>query len=347
MSILFAYLELAASIFILLLCFQIFTRHYENKVARFFAMFAMLAFLTAILEYSVRIAFTLELAQGLNRLSGALWGFIFPMFAHFCFIFTKNERPLKSPLFLAFLYLPASVLALLHLFTNSMYLRYEIWPIGIVNSPSPVYWLFFANSTFYGILAIVLLFRFGLSARQSTLRAQALLIAVGSLIPLSIGSVTDEIIPLVMGTRMVVPLCVFSLAFMNFFIYLGMRRYSLFAVSPSMAADVIIRTMPDAMLATDLDGKILFVNEEAEKLFNTREEEMEHREMRSLFKNQEKYDQLYSEVVLKKKEVLRFEAEIVDPLGEYIPSLINANLLRDKIVGDTLGIIFIVRDIRG
>ena len=80
MSILFPYFELAASLFILLLCFQIFTRHYENRVARFFAMFAMMAFLAAILEYSLRIAFTLELARDLNRIAASLWAFVFAMF---------------------------------------------------------------------------------------------------------------------------------------------------------------------------------------------------------------------------------------------------------------------------
>ena len=43
----------------------------------------------------------------------------------------------------------------------------------------------------------------------------------------------------------------------------------------------------------------------------------------------------------------RFQAELVDPLGEVIPALINANLLREKIVGEVLGIVFVVRDIRG
>jgi hypothetical protein len=34
-------------------------------------------------------------------------------------------------------------------------------------------------------------------------------------------------------------------------------------------------------------------------------------------------------------------------LGEAIPALINANLLKDKVFGGTIGGIFIIRDIRG
>ena len=154
MSILFPYFELAASLFILLLCFRIYTRHYENKAARFFAFFAFVAFLAAIFEYSIRIAFTLDLARNLDRIAGPLWAFLFAIFAHFCFIFTKKKKFLENPLSLVFLYLPPSLLSLLFVFTNLMYTRYEIWSIGIVSQPAPLYWLFLANTAFYSLLGI-------------------------------------------------------------------------------------------------------------------------------------------------------------------------------------------------
>jgi len=347
MSILFPYLELAASLFILLLCFQIFTRHYENKVARFFALFALVAFLAAVFEYSLRIAFTLEFARDLNRIAASLWAFVFAMFAHFCFIFAKKNRFLKNPLSRVFFYLPATALTGLFFFTNLMYTRYEIWSIGIVSQPSPLYWLFAAHTIFYSLLGIVMLFWFGATTPQKFERAQANLIAFGSLLPLIIGSLTDELLPLILGARTIIPTCVFSIALMNFFIYIAMRRYSLFAISPSLAADVILATMPNALLATNIEGKIMFVNEEASRLFSAPAEKLEGKALSSLFKNREKYDQLYYEVVDQKKELLRFEAELVDPLGQLIPALVNANLLKDKVVGDTIGIIFVVRDVRG
>ena len=137
MAMLFPYLELAASLFILLLAFQIWTRHYENPLARFFALFAIVAFAATILEYSSRIAFTLELGRDIDRLCSALWVFVFPLFAHFAILFTKKESWLKQKLFLLSFYLFPAVVALLFLFTNIMYLRYEIWSVGIVSIPSP------------------------------------------------------------------------------------------------------------------------------------------------------------------------------------------------------------------
>jgi PAS domain S-box-containing protein len=344
---LFPYFELAASLFILLLCFQIYTRHYENKVARFFALFALVAFLTAIFEYSIRIAFTLELARNLDRIAGSLWSFLFPIFAHFCFIFTKKRKFLESPLSYAFFYLPPSLLAILFIFTNLMHTRYEIISFGIVSQPAPMFWLFLINTAFYSLLGIAVLYHFGAKAQQKTERIQAFFIATGSLIAVAVGFLSDGILPLFFGMRVVFPTVVFGIALMNLFIYIAMRRYSLFAVSPALAADVIIETMPNALLATDLEGKILFVNDEATRLFSVLPEELIGKAFSSLFKVREKYDKLHSEVVDKKKEILRFEAELIDPLGQRLPALVNANLLRDKIVGDTLGIIFVVRDMRG
>jgi len=347
MSILFPYLELAASLFILLLCFRIYTRHYENKVARFFALFALMAFLAAIFEYSVRIAFTLELARNLDRITGSLWTFLFPMFAHFSFLFTKKERFLKNPLSLVFLYLPPSLVSCLFIFTNLMQARYEIWSIGIVGQPAPLYWVFLIHTAFYALLGIVLLYHYGFTAPQKTERIQSLFIATGSFVPLLIGILSDGVFPALLGTRTMFPTVVFGIALMSLFIFIAMRRYSLFAISPALAADVIIDTMPDALLATDFDGKILFVNEEASRLFSVSQAELIGKEISSLFKAKEKYPQLYEEVVNKRKQILRYEAELIDPLGQRIPALINANLLKDKVVGDVLGIIFVVRDARG
>ena len=344
---LFPYFELAASLFILLLCFQIYTRHHENKAARFFALFALIAFLTAIFEYSVRIAFTLDLARNLDRIAGSLWSFLFPVFAHFSFVFAKKKRFLENPLSLVFFYLSAFLISLLFIFTNLMHMRYEILSIGIVGQPAPLFWLFLIHTAFYSLLGIIVLYRFGATAQQKTERTQAFFIATGSLISVSIGFLTDGVLPTVFGMRVTFPTVVFGIALMNLFIYIAMRRYSLFAVSPALAADVIIETMPNALLATDLEGKILFVNDEATRLFNVLPEELVGKAFSSLFKIREKYDKLHSEVVDKKKEILRFEAELIDPLGQRLPALVNANLLKDKVVGDTIGIIFVVRDMRG
>jgi PAS domain S-box-containing protein len=346
MAMLFPYFELAASLFILLLAFQIWTRHYENPLARFFALFAIVAFSATILEYSSRIAFTLDLARDIDRLSSALWVFVFPLFAHFAILFTKKEGWLKSRAFLLWFYLFPAVVALLFLFTNFIYMRYEIWSVGIVSIPSAWYALFLVDTILYATLAVVLLFQYSLKTHQQSEKFSARLIAFGVLLPLVVGVVTDELVPLFSGTRLTPPTAVFDLAAMNLFIYFAMRSYSLFAISPALAAETIIETMPDSLIVTDIEGRIIFLNEDAKKFFHA-DGAIAGREIAGLFKQKVKFDQLYTEVVDKKLEVERFQAELVDPLGEVIPALINANLLREKIVGEVLGIVFVVRDIRG
>ena len=342
----FPYFELAASLFILLLAFQIWTRHYESPLARFFALFAVVAFAATILEYSSRIAFTLDLGRDIDRLSSALWVLVFPLFAHFALLFTKKDGWIKSPLSLFGFYLFPAVVAGLFLFTNLMYIRFEIWSVGIVSIPSVWYGLFLLDTVLYSTLAFVLFFRYSLKTHQPSERFSARLIAFGVLLPLLVGVLTDELLPIIYSTRLTPPTAVFDLAAMNLFIYFAMRNYSLFAISPALAADTIIETMPDSLIVTDLDGRIIFLNEDAKKFFHA-DGAIAGRQIAGLFRQKAQYDQLYGEVVDKKVEVDRFAAELVDPLGETIPALINANILREKIVGEVLGIVFVVRDIRG
>ena len=125
-----------------------------------------------------------------------------------------------------------------------------------------------------------------------------------------------------------------------------MRRYSLFAISPSLAANAIIETMPDSMLVTDLQGRILFLNEEAHKYFHVPKDQIVGKNISTLFEEKRKFKQLYDEVVNKQLEISRFEARICDPLGQCTPSYVNASVFHDEL-GSLLGIIFIFRDICG
>lgn len=343
----FPYFELAASLFILLLAFEILTRHYDNRLARFYSFFALVAFLAAILTYSFRIAFTLELARDINRISATLWAFTFALFAHFCLVFTKKDNFLSNPLSYVLLYLPPALIGLLFLFTNQMYLRHEIQNIGIISQPSPFYLLFALETLFYNVWAIILLFQYSKKAAQKSERNQAFLIGIGAIIPVVIGVLSDQLIPSLVGFRPIIPTVVFDMAILNYFIFLAMRRYSLFAISPALAAETIIETMPDSLMVTDLDGRILFLNEEAHKFFHVPKEEIIGKLICSLFHDREKFDKLYTEVVDKRLEIECFEAELVDPLGERIPALINANTLRERGFGELLGIVFVIRDIRG
>jgi len=347
MAMLFPYIELFASLFILLLCFQIFTRHYESKVARSFALFLLVAFLATIFEYSMRIAFTLEFARALNRISASLWVFAFSLFASFAFVFTRKKEFLEKPWAPFFFYIPPTLLSFLFIFTNIMYTRYEIWNIGIISQPSPWYWLFLAQTVFYPLLGVILFFHYAFTSPQALVRVQSMVIAIGSALPLVVGAVTDELLPLIQGQRTVFPTCVFDIAILSLFVFIAMRSYSLFSISPSIAADVIIETMPDSLIATDLESRILFINSEACKLFCASQDDIIGKPLFSLFKDREKFEKLFVEVVKKSKEILRYEADLLSPLGETIPALINANLLKDKVFGGTIGGIFIIRDIRG
>lgn len=346
MSMFFSYFELAASLFILLMSFNMYSRHYENKAARFFGRFALVAFVASLFEYSLRIAFTLDLARDINRVSGVLLALTFAMFLHFVLVFTKKDGWLYNKTNLVLFYLPVALVGCLLTFTNWMYSYYEIRNIGIVSQPAPLYLIFAAQTSIYLIIGIVLLFNYSRKAVQKTVRSQALIIAIGALIPSVIGITTDQLLPIFMGVRIFWPTVIFDLALINAFTYYAMRQYSLFAISPGLAANIIIETMPDSLIVTDLDGRIILVNDEAYKFFHAPKDEILGKPIYNLFVNREKYDQLYKEVVNKDLKIERYQTDLCDPLGECIPSTINANKIHDAI-GETLGVVYIIRDKRG
>lgn len=343
---LFPYLELAASIFIMFFAYHIWTRHYESKVARFYVRFALVAFLASILAYSMRIAFTLEIARDINRISAPLAGFAFSLFAHFALNFTKKEKVINETFTLTLLYLPPALLSGLFLFSDLMYSRYEIFPYGIASIPAPFYLLFILQNLGFAAWGIWLFLDYARRAPQKIEREQSFLIALGALLPAATGIIFDEIVPLLSQARPVFPTLTLDFALMTFFIYLAMRRYSLFAISPSLAAMTIIETMPDSLIVTDLEGRVLLFNEEAHKYFHAPKEEVVGRPLQALFEKKEQYDKLMKEVVDQGLEIERYEAVLCDPRGECLPSFINANELRLEL-GDAIGIVFIIRDSRG
>lgn len=346
MAMLFPYLELAASLFILLFAYYIGTRHFENKTARFFVRFAMVAFLSCIFAYSMRIAFTLGLGQDINRISKTLVAFSFAVFAHFALNFLKKEKILNRKFTLSLLYLPPILLGLLFFCTNWMFIRYEITSYGIISIPAPLYSLFTLQNIVYGGWAIYLLYSYSRIGAKRLKREQAHFIAIGALIPAAIGIVFDELVPLVLHRFVLPPTMVFDFALMILFIFIGMRRYGLFAISPTYAFNSIIETMPDALIVTNPSGRVLLLNEEAHKYFHAPKEALVKHNIRTLFEQPAKFEQLYSDIIDKNLEIERFEATLRTPLGKCLPSFINARAYRDE-MGGLLGIIFVVRDIRG
>src|SRR3989339_101350 len=347
MAIFYSYFELMASLFILLMSFYIFSRYHDDKAARFYARLSLVGFFAAIFEYSMRIAFTLEIARGINRISIIFLSFMLAMFVQFAMIFTRRYSWLSNRITYIILYLPAIIVSSLFLFTNLMYSYYEIRDIGIVSQPSPLYWIFTIYSLAYVLLACYL---FVSCARRvchhPIIQKQSEIIAMGAMLSLLLASITDQIIPLIYGTRIFPPTVVFSVALMGLFVFIAMRKYNLFTVSPGFAAETIIETMPDSLMITDLEGRVLSLNKEAQKFFHVPKEQIIGKPICKLFKDVNKYNQLFCEVADKNLEIQRFETDLIDPQGEKIPSIINANKVRDSF-GITIGVVYVIRDIRG
>ena len=102
--------------------------------------------------------------------------------------------------------------------------------------------------------------------------------------------------------------------------------------------------MPDSLILTNLEGRIIHLNIEAQKFFHVPKSEIIGKYFESLFKNPEEFKNLKKLVVDSGKEIKNFEAILIDPKSKETVSLINANKIHDHF-GTTIGVVYIIRDI--
>lgn len=337
-----AYLELLSALFILFLTLFIYLRFPQSRTERVYIIFGIICFISGILLFAVRVAFTLEMAKFINRFGASAFAFVFPTFLHFVLYFTKKDKVFNLKTTYFFLYFPPFLVSSLFLFTDIMHLRYEIAPYGIISQPSIFYWIFAVHSLIYSFIGIFLLIRFVFTTTQKTERMQAVLIALGAILGITLGFITDEFVPIVYKARIFPPTAVLDLALFNFFVFLAVRSFNLFTISPSIAASTILETMLDSLLVADIDSCVVLINREGEKLFKIEKEEIIGTDVACVFKDGKRFRQLWKEVVAEKKEIRNFEAELLTSFGETIRGLVNAKLLRN-IFGGILGVVLIFR----
>lgn len=99
------------------------------------------------------------------------------------------------------------------------------------------------------------------SAGNDTLKRQSSSVSIGLLILLGFGSQSVVILPLfgIFAPNMVfIGIVLFSVA-----ITYAILKYGLFILTPETVATNIIQTMPDGLLLTDMDGRVITTNNSA------------------------------------------------------------------------------------
>ncbi len=210
------------------------------------------------------------------------WPLITPILLHFVLAFTEKTRLLRRKWVYAAIYGPAIVIIILdmtlHVFTGPPVQQDWGWTFG---APANL-----ANGLAYVwqeglvVLSIVISIVYLRAAKDRQKRNQIKWLVVG----LSVG-VLGTIVELVLIFLSIPapPLAVAGFIVGNCFLAYSIKKYKMFTLTPSTAADNILATMTDALLLVSPEGKILSSNAAALTLLGIDNKQLKELPLNTVF----------------------------------------------------------------
>ena len=275
--------------------------------------------------------------------ASSFWTLSIVLIVHFILAFTRHPLAEKKNLkyLLVFLYLPATVISLLEIFTESIYTVISHPGLGYIYAPvtnSPSYLiesilcvLVMAFSLFVGISS-------WLKQAPGQIRQQNLLISIGIIIVILAGVMSAFLLPLC-GIHIPNTVFIGIVCFSGLISY-AMIRQGLFTLSPESAAANLIRIMPDGIILADTTGRIITSNASAETLFRKKQDELVGQPAETILPRQSTEairDALQEQGTLS-------DLEAVLEIPEYRVVSIAGSLVRDP-DGEPAGVVLIIHDI--
>ncbi len=133
----------------------------------------------------------------------------------------------------------------------------------------------------------------------------------------------------------------YAFIFVISFFYL-ISKYKFFKITPIHAAEKIISSMNESLIITDDNIDIIFMNENAKKIFAGNADNLINKPSAVLFKDKNLFNKLLKEII-KNDFVRNFEAEFVTSENKIIPVLISASVIKE--IDEIAGIVLVVSDI--
>jgi PAS domain S-box-containing protein len=116
------------------------------------------------------------------------------------------------------------------------------------------------------LATVLLLIRFRRRTLDPQLRNQTKLFVIALVIPLSIGTVTDGILP-VLDINILPPMAVFLLTITALMISYSILKQKFLSFTPDIIAKEVLGTMNEAVIGVTADFRLSYVNSGAERLF--------------------------------------------------------------------------------
>jgi hypothetical protein len=205
-------------------------------------------------EFILRITQDAVTAEIVGRFGGMAFCFLPAPFLHFTLEFTNRQKFARK--WMMYIYSFGILLSLFHL--GGFVTKIIHLPWGFTFSPFLLYipFILWLESCF--VLGIYWCLKKYHTAQSQRERKQTLLIILGAMIPLFIGSMTDAFLPL-FGME-VLRLAIVTTTATVALVSIGVVKYQLMSLTPETTASIILDTMVDLVIVTDSQGNVRFAN---------------------------------------------------------------------------------------
>jgi len=275
--------------------------------------------------------------------ASSFWPFAVAFILHFILALTDHPYAKRENLKYigVFLYLPALAISGVLLATDAIMTVIYERGLGFVYTPVRESLAYQAESILI-VMAMAFALYVGFSSwyRQEpgAVRQQKFLISMGIVVVVLFGSLSGVFLP---ALGIYLPNLVFiGIVGFSIFVTYTILRHGLFTLTPESAAMNIIRTMPDGLILTGLDGRILTNNTAAAGILGVEEPDIHGRHIR---------DFIHLPAGLDIRTTIREQGMVSDleaTLGSGTPKVISiaGSLVKDP-EGEPAGFILILRDI--
>jgi PAS domain S-box-containing protein len=341
-----SFFELFASIFIIVLGTYILRTNPKDLTSRFFSLMTISMGLGLLFEYCIRISPSSEVASIFHRMALISYAFGFPLFAFFGISYSGKSHWIKSWLTKAIIFLPSIIFSFTFILKPSFFvIGYELRHFGWWQVESIFYIIFYYGQMLlyvYGSTFFILIS--GLRSKKVVERRQSAIVFLASLLPLA-AIAENRLFPFATSyfRQYLLPLTFASGLLLCFILiyFFGMRRYSLFAITPSETIDSILETVSSSIIALDPQLKISFVNQSATQLMESTMRSLKEKSAADIFGPAD--TALIQKLLTEDRLITNFETKINTASGAKSVR-INGRALRDHL-GTRIGMVVDLEDI--
>lgn len=208
--------------------------------------------------------------------ASSFWPFTLAFTLLFSIMFTRPEQYARHRgLTIASIFIPAILISYFLLFTDLIYTIQPLSATSFAYLPvtGSIAYPLYAGSVFLMMLVVILVFfTYWRHASTRAITNQALLFCAGFSVIILCGSVSGLILP-IFSIR--TPNLVFiGMVIFAHIVTIAMKKHELFVLSPATAVPDILRTMPDGMVLSDMNGSIISTNESAGHVLGVKSSEL-------------------------------------------------------------------------